>query len=143
MNRNIPFTHLFLFLSLFILSSCDKDDPEVTNTDMLVAQEWKGDQVLVNGVDVSERKEVINEVGKIKTARMKFDRNGTYHTTYQNNDGQQEENGNWKFNDNETKMTFDLYGEVNVTRLTSNNLDFTAKIPFQGAIFDAEVKFVK
>ena len=144
MNKKILLTQLLFLFTLTFLTSCGKeDDPELTKTDILVAEEWKGDQVLVNGMDVSEREEVINEIGRIKTARMKFDRNGTYHATYQNNDGQQEEDGTWEFNEDETKMTFNLYGEVNVVRLTDNNLDFTAKIPFQGAVFDAEVKFVK
>ncbi|WP_439882221.1 lipocalin family protein [Pontibacter sp. MBLB2868] len=144
MNKKILLTQLLLLFTISILTSCGKkDDPELTKTDMLVAEVWKGDQVLVNGMDVSEREEVINEIGRIKTARMKFERDGTYHATYENNNGQQEENGTWEFNEDETKMTFDLYGEVNVVSLTDRNLDFMAKIPFQGAVFDAEVKFVK
>lgn len=143
MNKKILFTHLLLLFTLAFFTACDKDDPDLTKTDILVAETWKGDQVLVNGVDVSDRPEVINEVGRIKTARMKFDRNGTYRATYESNEGQEEETGTWEFNEDETTITFDLYGEVNVVRLTDRNLDFMAKIPFQGVIFDAEVKFVK
>jgi hypothetical protein len=144
MRRNILFTLILFFLTFILFTACSKkNDPNVSKTDMLVAQEWKGDQVMVNGIDVAGRQEVIAEIGQIKTVRIKFDKNGSYKATYTNNQGDQTETGTWAFNDNQTMMTFDLYGEVTVVRLTNKNLDFLDKIPFQGTMFDAEVKFIK
>ncbi|MBC5992375.1 DUF5004 domain-containing protein [Pontibacter cellulosilyticus] len=144
MNRRELYSLLFALLTLTIFSSCGKDDPKpVTKTDLLVANEWRGDQVTVNGIDVSNRPEVTGQIGQIKTVRLKFNRDGTYTAKYMTNMGEQTQNGNWSFNQDETKMTFELYGEVEVKTLTENNLDLTSKIPFQGVLFNAEIKFVK
>ena len=136
---------LFALLTLTLFSGCGKDDDPgpTTKTDLLVAHEWRGDQVMVNGIDVSNRPEVTGQIGQIKTVRLKFNRDGTYNATFTSGLGEQTQNGTWTFNEDETKMTFELYGEVDVKRLTENNLDFTAKIPFQGVLFNAEVMFVK
>lgn len=143
-KRNI-YTFLIPLLFLLIFSGCGKDgDPSpTTKTDLLVANEWKGDQVQVNGIDVSNRPEVTGQIGQIKTVRLKFNRDGTYTAVFTTAMGPQTQNGNWSFNEDETKLTFELYGETDIKTLTENNLDLTAKIPFQGVVFNAEVMFVK
>lgn len=144
MRREI-YSLFFALLALSFFTGCGKDnDPEpITKTDQLVAHEWRGDQVQVNGIDVSNRPEVTGQIGQIKTVRLKFNRDGTYNATFTSGLGEQTQNGTWTFNEDETKMTFELYGEVDVKTLTENNLDLTAKIPFQGVLFNAEVMFVK
>lgn len=136
---------LFILIALFSLAACSKkgDPKPKTQTDLLVAHEWRGDQVQVNGIDVSARPEVTSQIGHIKTVRLKFNADGTYTATFTNNIGAQTQTGKWSFNQDKTKLTFELYGEVEVKRLTENNLDLTAKIPFQGVLFNAEVMFVK
>lgn len=136
---------LFALFTLTFFTGCGKDDDPgpVTKTDMLVAHEWRGDQVMVNGIDVSTRPEVTGQIGEIKTVRLKFEEDGTYNATFTSALGPQTQAGNWSFNEDETKLTFELYGETDVKTLTENNLDLTAKIPFQGVMFNAEVMFVK
>ncbi len=144
MRRKI-YTLLFTLITFTLITSCGKSkDPQpATKTDFLVAHPWQGDQVLVSGIDVSKRSEVTSQIGQIKTVKLNFNRNGTYNATYTTDAGPQAQTGNWKFNSDETKLTFELYGEVEIKTLTENNLDMTAKIPFQGVLFDAEVKFIK
>ena len=144
MKKRELYTLLFALITLTIFSSCGKDDPKpVTKTDLLVAHEWRGDQVMVNGIDVSNRPEVTGQIGQIKTVRLTFNRDGTYNARYMTSLGEQTQTGNWSFNEGETKLTFALYGETEVKTLTENNLNLTAKIPFQGVLFNAEVMFVK
>lgn len=143
--RKKIYTLLFTLITLTFITSCgkNKDPRPATKTDFLVAHPWQGDQVLVSGIDVSNRPEVTSQIGQIKTVRLQFNRNGTYDAKFTTSLGPQTQTGNWKFNSDETKLTFELYGEVDIRTLTENNLDMTAKIPFQGVTFDAEVKFVK
>ncbi|GAB3203276.1 hypothetical protein ABID22_000934 [Pontibacter aydingkolensis] len=145
MIRKELYTLFFALLTLTFFAGCGKDDDPgpVTKTDLLVANEWKGDQVQVNGIDVSNRPEVTGQIGQIKTVRLKFEKDGTYNARFTTSMGEQTQSGNWSFNEDETKMTFELYGEVDIKTLTENNLDMTSKIPFQGVQFNAEVMFVK
>ncbi|WP_299823533.1 DUF5004 domain-containing protein [uncultured Pontibacter sp.] len=146
MIRREIYTLFFALVTLAFFSSCsdDNDDPKpITKTDLLVAHEWRGDQVLAAGIDVSNRPEITGQIGQIKTARIKFDRDGTYDASFTSSLGEQTQSGNWSFNNDETKLTFELLGEVDVKELTEDKLYLTSQLPFQGVMFDAEVRFIK
>ncbi|MEJ8800683.1 hypothetical protein [Pontibacter sp. H249] len=143
--RKELYTLLFALLTLTVFTACSKDDdPDpITNTDLLVAHEWRGDKVLAAGIDVSNRPEITGQIGQIKTVRLKFNEDGTYNATYTSGMGEQSESGQWSFNEDETRLTFDLVGNVEVEKLTEDSLDLATKIPFQNMTFDAEIKFIK
>ena len=136
---------LIFFFTLGFLTSCsdDDDDTEPSKTDILVSEEWRGDEIRINGIDVSNRPEIVDQFGNIKTVRLRFNRDGTYSATYTDNTGQQSTNGNWSFNEDETILIFDLYGEVEVETLTDSNLTLSTEIPYQGITVSPEVRFVR
>ncbi len=139
-NLLILFSLLFVFATL---SSCDKDDNAPTKTDMLVAHEWKGSRVLVAGLDVSDRPEVKEMLLDIKTLRLTFNRNGSYTATYTDKSGNRTTTGGWKLTDNETKLSIDLLGELDIKNFTHTNLDMIKKVQNGSASYDAEVQLVK
>lgn len=146
MTRRTIHTLLWALLSIALFSGCSKNDPTpkpVTKTDLLVAHAWHGDQVLIGGVDVSARPEITGQVGQIKTVQILFKKDGTYNATLTTGMGPQTQSGKWAYNADETKLTFELYGEVQILTLTDNNLNLSAKVPFQGLFFDAELRLVK
>jgi hypothetical protein len=138
------FRLLFLFLVLPLgLASCKKDDPEPTNTDLVVAHEWQGDRVLVNNIDVSSRPEIIDMLLDIKSTRLTLRRDGTYTAVYQQAGTTQTSTGNWSFKENETIIYFDLLGDLQIQRLTTTNMDLIATVTQNNLTYNAEVRFVK
>lgn len=134
---------LFLASSLFF-SSCDKDkDTEPTKTDLVVAHEWKGERVLVNGIDVSARPEIQSMLLDIKSTTLTLRRDGTYTATYVQAGKSQTTTGTWEFRENETIIFFDLLDELRIERLTADNMDLEATVDQNGRTFNAMVQFVK
>jgi hypothetical protein len=135
---------IFLAVASFLLPSCKKDkDAEPTNTDLVVANEWKGDRVLVNGIDVSNRPEIKSMLLDIKSTRLALRRDGTYTATYNQDGDPQTTNGNWTFKENETIIYFDLLGDLQIISLTSGTMNLYKTVTQSGTSFEAEVHFVK
>ncbi|WP_242928416.1 hypothetical protein [Pontibacter vulgaris] len=140
-NKLLYFFSLLFALTVF--SSCDKDDSEPTKTDILTSHEWKGSRVLVAGLDVSDRPEIKDMLLDIKTLRLNFNRNGSYTATYTDKSGPRTTTGAWQFTNNETKLAFDLLGEMEIKNFTSSNLDMI-KVAQNGSLtYNAEVQLIK
>lgn len=133
----------FLVVLPLGLLSCKKDTPEPTNTDLIVAHEWQGDRVLVNGIDVSNRPEIIDMLLDIKSTRLTLRRDGTYTAVYNQAGTTQTSSGNWTFKEDETIIYFDLLGDLQILRLTTTNMDLIATVSQQNMSYNAEVRFVK
>ncbi|GGG02457.1 hypothetical protein [Pontibacter amylolyticus] len=136
--------YLLLFLVLpLALVSCDKDDPEPTKTDLVVAHEWQGERVLVNGFDVSDRPEIKDMLLDIKSTRLTLRRDGTYTAVYDQAGTSQTTTGTWEFKENETIIYFDLLGDLQLESLTTTNMDLITTVNRNNTSFDAKVQFVK
>lgn len=118
---------LALALSFFTACKDDKEFVAPTNKQLLVAHEWKGDQVLMMGINVSGIALMQNGIPDIRTVRLTFKSDNTY--VARNDDGQLFE-GDWRFNEDETKIYFDFlgFGEFDVKQLTSENLNLSTRI---------------
>lgn len=144
--KHYIFRYLLLFLALpLTLVSCDKDedDPEPTKTDLIVAHEWLGDRVLVNGFDVSDRPEIKDMLLDIKSTTLSLRRDGTYTAVYDQAGSTQTTTGTWEFKENETIIYFDLLGDLQIENLTTTNMDLITTVNRDNMNFDAEVRFVK
>ncbi|OKL41332.1 hypothetical protein [Pontibacter flavimaris] len=123
--------YLTLFLSLNLLISCDDDDdgqPEPTNTEFITSGEWKGDKVLLNSIDVALIPGVGENANTFQTLRLTVREDNTYTAVFQANGQEQTYNGNWEFNADETKVSLENLGEMNIERLTMDNMDLTTTI---------------
>ena len=135
---------LLILAATALFTSCkDDEDPEPTKTDLVVAHEWKGNRILVNGLDVSNRPEIKNMLLDIKSTTLTLRRDGTYTATYEQNGTPQTTTGNWSFKENETIIYFDLLGDLQIKTLTDTNMDLIATVEQNGITFDAEVQFIK
>ncbi|WP_299708167.1 hypothetical protein [uncultured Pontibacter sp.] len=121
----------------------DKDVEPLTNTDLLVAHEWRGQQVLVGGMDVSERPEIKDMLLDIKSTRLTLRRDGTYTAVYEQAGSMQTTTGEWSLKENETIINFDLLGDLKIDELTTTNMNLIASVERDGVVFNAEVRFVK
>ncbi|PVY37382.1 lipocalin family protein [Pontibacter virosus] len=138
------FRYLLLVLVLpFALVSCDKDDPEPTKTNLIVAHEWQGDRVLVAGSDVSDLPEIKEMFLDIKSTRLTLRRDGTYTAVYDQAGTSQTTTGTWEFKENETIIYFDLLGDLQIETLTPTNMDLITTVNRNDTNFDAKVQFVK
>lgn len=110
-------------LALPFLTGCkdDKEDAAPSNTELLVAHEWKGDQLLLMGINVSETGVNPGSIPDIKTISLTFKKDNTY---IAKNGSVPMVEGNWRFNEDETKIFFDFLGlgEFDVKELNEENL---------------------
>lgn len=139
----LPFLLLMLAATVLFTSCKDDEDPEPTKTDLVVAHEWKGNRIMVNGMDVSNRPEIKSMLLDIKSTTLTLRRDGTYTATYEQNGTPQTTTGNWNFKENETIIYFDLLGDLQIKTLTDTNMDLIATVEQNGISFDAEVQFIK
>jgi hypothetical protein len=137
---------LLLLIALpLVFSSCKKDkDPEPpTTTDLLVAHEWRGEQILIGGIDFSNRPEIKEMLLDIKSTRLTLRRDGTYTAVYEQAGSMQTTTGDWSFKENETIIYFDLLGDLKIRELTTTSMNLIANVDRDGMVFEAEVRFVK
>ncbi|WP_461491700.1 hypothetical protein [Pontibacter sp. HJ8] len=128
----------------FLFTACDDDDDtEPTKTDLVVAHEWKGERILVNGLDVSSRPEIKSMLLDIKSTVLTLRRDGTYTAVYDQNGSSQTATGSWSFKENETILFIDLLGDLQLKTLTNSNMDLIRTVQQNGVSFDAEVQFVQ
>ena len=110
----------------FLFTACDKDDdtPELSKTDLLTNAEWKGSDILYEGVSHKDSTWV-----DINGFRMKFNPNGSYNITDLDGDA---DTGNWNFINNETQLVID--GDTNnIKVLTKDNLNLESAEPRSGS----------
>ncbi|MCX2739123.1 DUF5004 domain-containing protein [Pontibacter anaerobius] len=124
--------YLILFLSVNFLVSCDDDDddkdPEPSKTELITSGEWKGDKVLLNNIDVAAIPNIGENATTFQTLRLTFKEDKTYTAIFQAQGDEQSFGGNWEFNADETKVTLDTLGELDIKTLTQDNLDLTTII---------------
>lgn len=124
--------YLLLLLSLNLLISCSDDDddvpPEPTKTELITSGEWKGDKVLLNNIDVSLIPGVGENARTFQTLRLNVKEDNTYTAVFQANGQEQTYEGNWEFNSDESSITLENLGEMEIKRLTMDNMDLTTTI---------------
>ncbi|SFH12214.1 hypothetical protein SAMN05421739_10625 [Pontibacter chinhatensis] len=123
--------YLFLFLSSSALVSCDDDDdaqPEPTKTEIITSGEWRGDKVLLNSIDVSLIPGVGENANTFQTLRLNVKADKTYKATFQANGQDQTYEGGWEFNNDETQITLENLGVLDIERLTMTNMDLSTTI---------------
>ncbi|WP_147294285.1 hypothetical protein [Pontibacter diazotrophicus] len=116
-------------LALPFLTACKEDKEFVapSNKQLLVAHEWQGDEMLMMGISVSEAGAIPNGIPDIQTITLTFNSDNTY--VAKSSDGMIFE-GDWRFNEEETKIYFDFlgFGEFDIRKLTSENLNLSTGI---------------
>ena len=133
---------LFLVaLTLPFLSSCkDKDEATIapSKTDLLVAHQWRGDQVLMMGINITETGAIQTGIPDIRTIWLTFNKDKTY--VAKTDQGVRFE-GIWRFNEDETKIYFDFFGlsEFDLKELTDDNLNIGTRISKRQLSFLANV----
>lgn len=119
-------------LTMLTFTSCDDDDEdkEPTRTDILTAEEWRGDAIFANGMDVTE--DAIEWIGlDIRDSRIKFNKDGTY-VTYLESVPDDTAEGEWEFTSNEQAIILDKGSAdeetVNIKTLTDSDLVFQEQV---------------
>lgn len=118
----------FFALALPFFTACkgDKEYVAPSNKALLVAHEWKGDQALIMGIDITDAAAIPNGAPSVRALRLTFKNDNTYVAKT----GEMTFEGVWRFNEDETKIYFDFLGlgEFNVKKLTAEDLYLTTSI---------------
>lgn len=114
---------LIALITLPLFIACNRhDDEEVepSKTALLVAHAWQGDKVLMMGIDVTKTGAIPPDAPDVRTLRLTFNDDNTYMAESETLTFE----GDWQFNEDETKIYFDFLGlgEVDVKELTGDNL---------------------
>lgn len=114
-------------LPLFTACKEDKEYVAPSNKQLLVAHDWAGDKMLVMGVSVSEIGAVQSGIPDMQAITLTFNSDNTYIAKSSN--GLMFE-GDWRFNEEETKIHFDFlgFGEFHIKKLTTANLNLATSI---------------
>ncbi|TPE43231.1 hypothetical protein [Pontibacter mangrovi] len=134
--------YLALLLTAGMLVSCDDDDDEPaepSKTETLTASPWQGDKVLLNGIDVAAIPGVGDNADVFETLRLTFHEDNTYLAEFQANGQEQTMEGDWSFNADETAINVDMFGEMQLERLTENNLDVSMTLSNQNMILIGQI----
>ncbi|WP_415837310.1 hypothetical protein [Pontibacter korlensis] len=114
-----------------LLISCDDDDDETaepSKREKLTAEPWEGDKVLLNNTDVATIPLIGSNASTFQTLRITFMDDNTYSATFTAQGQEQTQTGNWSMNNDETTITTDMFGEMQIRTLTDSNLDVTTTI---------------
>lgn len=123
--------YLALLFSFTFLVSCDDDDdtpPEPTRTEIITSGEWKGDKVLLNSIDVANIPGIGANANTFQTLRLTFKEDNTYNAIFEANGQEQNFEGTWEFNSDESAITVEALGELDIKTFTPDNLDLTTSI---------------
>ncbi|WP_161888061.1 hypothetical protein [Pontibacter russatus] len=117
-----PLLLALLTLPLFVACDRHEEDKEVgpSKTELLTAHPWQGDKVLMMGIDVTQTGAIPPDAPDVRTLRLTFHEDNTY---IAESEGLTFD-GDWRFNEDETKIYFDFLGlsEADVNELTEENL---------------------
>ena len=126
-----PLLLALLTLPLFIACNRHEEDKEVgpSKTKLLTAHPWQGDKVMLMGIDVTQTGAIPPDAPDVRTLRLTFHEDNTYIA-------ESEEltfDGEWRFNEGETKIYFDFLGlgEADVNELTEQNLHLGTSVSKQ------------
>ncbi|MDF9799004.1 hypothetical protein OKW21_004267 [Catalinimonas alkaloidigena] len=105
---------ILLLSALILTSACEKDDdepeaPVSIKTQMLIAPSWKTTGYYLIDVESSEIFDLIEEMPCYKDNFLKFNKNGKFEMNEGSDiceDEEQVSKGSWKFNTDESKITF-------------------------------------
>ncbi|MBF9254637.1 hypothetical protein I2I11_15135 [Pontibacter sp. 172403-2] len=143
MKYNFLRTMLLLFCSLVLLTACDKDEeetiPEPTKKDLLTAHDWRGDQVLVNDINVAAIPGVGSNAATFKTMLLSFREDNTYTASFTVSGQPQSFDGTWQFNADETRITLEMLGDFDITTLTEDNFNVAGLISSDNVDFIARI----
>lgn len=120
-----------LLLSVNLLVSCDDDDDEDTTpnkTDMLVSGEWRGDQIRLNGTNPANIPGIGNNANAFQTLVLDFEEDNTYTANFTAGGQPQSFDGTWELNSDQSKITLDTFGELDVETLTEEDLEVTTTL---------------
>lgn len=115
---------LAALFTLPLLFACNRhEDDEVVEPSkaaLLTAHAWQGDKVLLMGIDVTKSEAVPQDAPDVRTLRLTFNSDNTYVAESE----ALTVDGEWHFNEDETKIYFDFLGlgEVDVKELKGNVL---------------------
>lgn len=122
MKKLQPLLLALLTLPLFIACDRHEEDKEVgpSKAELLTAHVWQGDKVLLMGIDVTQTGAIPPDAPDVRTLRLTFNEDNTY---FAESEGLTFD-GDWRFNEDETKIYFDFLGisEADVNELTEENL---------------------
>ncbi|MCJ8166633.1 hypothetical protein MKJ04_17440 [Pontibacter sp. E15-1] len=126
---------LLIALCLLVtLASCDKEkDEEVepSRTELLTANNWKGDRILVAGTDAANYPNAGDFVPDPKSLSITFKTDGTYAASYVQNGQTIPASGNWEFSSDEQSITGNLFGissDAKIETLTDTNLTLSTTV---------------
>jgi len=135
-------TMFLLVCSLVLFTSCDKDTEETvapTHKDLLVAHDWRGDQVLINDINVAGLPGVGSNAATFKTLILSFRGDNTYTASFTVGGQPQSFDGAWQFNADETRITLEMLGDFDIIALTENNFDVAGLISSDNVDFIARI----
>ncbi|MDX5437908.1 MAG: hypothetical protein LPK03_11975 [Pontibacter sp.] len=117
--------YVFLLFSASVLVSCDDDDDDTapSKTELLTTAQWKGEQVLLNNINVTAIPGIGSNAGTFQTLLLTFRKDNTFTADFEAEGQPQTIGGNWRFNDTETAIILESLGELEMERLTTTNLD--------------------
>lgn len=121
---------VLLLLAIVTFTSCkddkDEEEAEPSKKVLLVAHEWQGDQVLMMGINVTESGAIPQDAPDVRTLRLTFNEDNTYVAK----SDELAFEGEWQFNEDETKIYFDFLalGEVDVKKLTEDKLNLSTNV---------------
>ncbi|GAA4436450.1 hypothetical protein GCM10023188_29520 [Pontibacter saemangeumensis] len=153
---------LFTLPFLFSCNRHDDEDVAPTKTELLTAHVWQGEKVFLMGLDVTNNEAIPPNAPDVRTLQLTFRPDHTYLAesdvlTFE---------GEWRFNEDETKIYFDFLalGEVDIKELTNDSFQLgtsvskdqltllaqllnlslgpLTKLP-DGTEIEAEIRFVK
>ncbi|MCC9168383.1 hypothetical protein [Pontibacter harenae] len=130
-----------------MLSSCtqDSDDDPLSPTDLLVAETWYGDRILVAGLNINLTPGLSEKLAlpDISTLTLSFNRNGTYEAFYTENNQPVSSTGQWQLTQNDTRLYIELLGEFEIETLTGSALTLLKTHNDAGTDYPLEILFVQ
>lgn len=140
--KNLKFLFFLLFaLTTFTACKDDKEDDDVapSKKEMIIAHEWKGDKVFVKDINVEDIPGAGTNAQTFKTLRISFKEDNTYIATFDVNGQQQNFDGTWGLNADETVITLEMFGDLQIKQLTETNFDVTTTVSTDNVAFIARL----
>lgn len=118
--------YIFLLFAVNVLVSCDDDDDDPaapSKTELLTTAQWRGEQVLLNNINVTAIPGIGSNADTFQTLVLTFKKDNTFTADFEAQGQPQTIAGKWRFNESETAIMLESLGELEIERLTPTNLD--------------------